>query len=360
MDDKISSGESEGIFNDFIKEKVKNQMDEILNNGTFEDNASEVIIEVDDITPPTFDWERPGGGGGSGDGPGDQSEKLRFTFPFEKFMEIIGQKLNLPDLTKEGKGKIKEFSHVFKTFGPSGTILDKRRTFKRAIKSSIATEVYDPENDKYDVYIRKKDKRFKLPERIEKPKYKAVCFYIGDISYSTYGERLLLEKKIVNFIYNWLDYNYGKGNVEHRYVVHDSEAYEVSQENFFKVNNAGGTLAAPAFELVDNISTNDYDPETTNLYAFYFGDGEIWEGDAENIVDLIEDKMDYNFSRIGVVEVMPTNHWSCMVDTLEKADHLKSVRVGKIQDKTEMVKLIKSLFAAKKNKNEKTAEGYAI
>jgi len=347
MDDKISSGESEGVFNDFIKEKVKQDIDKILNEGNFEDSASEVIVEIDDITPPTFDWETDGGEGGSGNRPGNEAGKLRFTFPFEKFMEIIGKKLNLPDLTKEGKGKIKELSHVFKTFGPSGTILDKRRTFKRAIKSSIATETYDPENDKYEVYIRKKDKRYKLPERVEKPKFKAVCFYVGDISYSTYGERLLLEKKIVNFIYNWLDYNYGKGNVEHRYIVHDTKAHEVAQEDFFKVNNSGGTIAAPAFELAENISTNDYDPTSTNLYLFYFGDGEIWDGDAEEIVEIIREKMDFNFNRIGVVEVIPQGNWSCLVDTLEEASDLKSVRVGKISDKSQMVDLIQSLFSEK-------------
>jgi uncharacterized sporulation protein YeaH/YhbH (DUF444 family) len=329
-DDKISSGESEGIFNDFIREKIKQDIDEILNGGDFEDNASEVIVEVDDITPPTFDWEQSGGGGGRGRGPGEGAEKLRFTFPFEKFMELIGQKLDLPNLTKEGKGKIKEVSHVFKTFGPTGTILDKKRTFKRAMKSSIATGIYNPDEDKYE----------------EKPKFKAVCFYIGDISYSTYGERLILEKKIVNFIYNWLDYNYGRGNVEHRYFVHDWEAYEVRQEDFFKVENAGGTRAAPAFDLVNNISTNDYDPETTNLYAFYFGDGELMRRDAEEIVEILEEKMDYNFNRIGIVEVIPQGY-SCLNDEIDKAS-LGSVRTGSIDDKSEMVKLIKDLFGRKK------------
>ena len=46
MDDKISSGESEGIFNDFIKEKVKKDIDKILNSGNFEDNGDAQIMTL--------------------------------------------------------------------------------------------------------------------------------------------------------------------------------------------------------------------------------------------------------------------------------------------------------------------------
>ena len=129
----------------------------------------------------------------------------------------------------------------------------------------------------------RKDKRFRIPERVEKPKFNAVVFYMGDISYSTYGQRLVIEKRLVNFIQNWLDYNYGIGKVEHRFFVHDMEAYEVSEENFYKVSNVGGTQAAGVFDLVSQIAFNEYDLSSTNFYAFYFGDGELFEEDTDKI-----------------------------------------------------------------------------
>ena len=75
---------------------------------------------------------------------------------------------------------------------------------------------------------------------------------------------------MVNFIQNWLDYNYGPANVEHRFFVHDSSAYEVTKDDFYNINNEGGTQAAPAFELVSKIAVSEYDPGSTNFYGFYY------------------------------------------------------------------------------------------
>jgi len=339
--DKINSGESEGIFNDFIRNKLKNKIEDIIENGDFEDNMSDVIIEVNDIKPPIFTFGGQGEGG-SGKGPGEGGEKLRFSFPFEKFMQFISEKLQLPNLTKEGQGKIKEVSYEFKTFGPNGTILDKKRTFKRAMKGSIALKIYDPENDKFEIQIRKKDRRYSVPKRVEKPKYKAVCFYMGDVSYSTFGERLVLEKKIVNFIYNWLNYNYGRKNVDHRFFVHDWEAYEVDSHEFFKADVSGGTRASVVFDLVNDISKNEYDISTTNYYGFYFGDGELFGNDADDINSMLKNGMDEIFNRIGVVEIMPSSY-SNLLSTISK-NKFKNTKTSKVNNKSEVVKTIRALF----------------
>jgi len=209
-EDKINSGESEGAFNEFIDENLRDMVDEIINEGdleSFGDRQSDIIIEMDDISPPRFTYGSPqGGAGGKGNqGPGEGAERIRFALPFDRLMELIADKLRLPSLIKEGQGKIKEVSYEFKTFGTAGVILDKKRTFRRALRSSIGTGSFCPQEGRYDILIRRRDRRFKLPERVEKPKFKAVVFYMGDISYSTYGERLELEKRVVGFIHNWLN-----------------------------------------------------------------------------------------------------------------------------------------------------------
>jgi len=340
--DNINSGESEGIFNEWIEEKIRDKVEEIIKDGNFEDHMGDVIIEVNDIKPPVFTYGNPISGG-KGNAPGIGGDKMRFTFPFEKFMELIAKRLQLPDLSKEGKGKIKEVSQEFKTFGPNGSILDKKRTFKRALKGSVAQGIFNPENGEYDFQIRKKDKRYHVPKRVEKPKYKAVCFYMGDISGSTYGDRIILEKKVVNFIYNWLNYSYGKNNVEHRFFVHDWEAYEVQVADFFKVEEAGGTRAASVFELVGDIARNEYNIGATNYYAFYFGDGELFDNDGVETVKIIKDKMDSIFNRIGVVEVMPSNYSNLISELLKHT--FKSLKFTRIKDKTDLIHAIKIIFS---------------
>jgi uncharacterized sporulation protein YeaH/YhbH (DUF444 family) len=348
MEDKINSNESEGVFNEFIHDKLEDLIENILNNGSLDrygDKASDIIVEMDDINPPTLVYDDSYGSGyGRGRGPGREGGKIRFNLSFRHFMQLIAEKLNLPNLVKEGEGKIKQFSYTFKTFGPLGVILDKKRTFKRALKTSVNLGLYNPREDKYTVLIRRKDKRYKLPKREERPKYKAVIFFMGDISYSTYGERLDLEKHLVNFIQSWIDFNYGQGNVEHRFFVHDVEAYEVTQADFYNVNNAGGTEAACVFDLINQIAFNEYDTQTTNFYAFYFGDGELFGDDAKKIGEILDEKLKVLFNRIGIVEVKPSSLSQIKRELGERYFYDQVIRICDIHDKSHSIRVIKELF----------------
>ncbi|PCJ58502.1 MAG: hypothetical protein COA79_13385 [Planctomycetota bacterium] len=349
METKINSDESEGAFNEFIEEQLEDLVDQIINDGNLNnigDQGSDIIVEIDGITPPQFvyDNEGQGGSGGAGAGPGGNGGKMKFNLPFKKLMELISSRLRLPNLTKEGQGAIKELSYEFRTYAPVGVLLDKRRTFKRALRTSVATKVYDPANGKFEFAISRKDKRYKQPEIVEKPKYKAVVFYMGDISYSTYGERLELEKNLVNFIQNWLDFNYGPKNVEHRFFVHDSSAYEVTKDDFYNINNAGGTKASIVFELVSQIATSEYDANSTNFYGFYFGDGELFDKDPKDIMEILENDMRPWFNRIGIVEVIPSNISNLIKNARSKYPNDSIVRLAEIKNKNQTVEVIKKLF----------------
>ena len=354
MADRISSDESEGFFEEFIEERLEELIDGIINDGELErapGDSGELVIEMNDITPPTFSYGDNAGGSGAGPGPGgpgDEPGRLRFGVPFERFMELARDKLGLPDLTKEGSGSIKQISYRFKTLGSTGVILDRRRTFKRAFKSSIGMQIYDPANGRYRVEIQRRDRRYKIPQREEIPKYKAVVFYIGDISYSTYGERLSLEKRLLNFVHHWLDFNYGKNNVEHRYIVHDAKAYEVSADDFYKVSNIGGTRAALAFDLIARIAGNEYDSATTNLYAFYVGDGELFDDDAGEIVELLHESLLPAFNRICLVEVKPSQS-SILNQTINSkfGDH-RLLRTLKIEQGSDLPQSIRKMFGARR------------
>jgi uncharacterized sporulation protein YeaH/YhbH (DUF444 family) len=344
----ISSDESEGLFNEFIQDQLEEILEDIINRGDldrFDDRGSDLIVEMDDVVPPTFVYgDDASGGGGGGRGPGGEKGKLRFRVPFRSFMELVGERLRLPNLLKEGDGRIKEVSYSFKTFGQIGVILDKRRTFKRALRSSVGLGSYDPARGKTTVQVRRRDRRFKVPQRIEKPRYKAVVFYMGDISFSTYGERLEMEKRLVNFIHQWLDFNYGAGNVEHRFFVHDVDAHEVAPSDFYKVSNAGGTRASIVFELVSQIAFNEYDTSSTNFYGFYFGDGEVFEEDAKRIVEILQEDMKPSFSRVGIVEVKPSQFSYLNREIKREFEKDGVVRMGTLRQRTETVEVIKGLF----------------
>ena len=186
-----------------------------------------------------------------------------------------------------------------------------------------------------------------MPQREETPKFKAVVFYMGDISYSTFGDRLMLEKRLLNFIHHWLDFNYGKNNVEHRFFVHDAEAYEVSPEQFYQVSNIGGTRASLVFDLVSNIAFNEYDPATTNFYGFYVGDGELFGNDAKEIVEILKEQLHPMFNRMAIVEVQPSR-MSCLNTEVTKAfSSDRVIRTCALKGKNEIIKVIKRMFEAR-------------
>ncbi len=350
LEDRISSSESEGAFNEFIEERLESLSEEVLSEGNLEnmaDRGSDIIVELDTIEPPRLIYESPGGGEGEGPGgaqPGRDPGKLRFVLTFQRIMELLGRKLNLPNLKKEGEGKIKRLSYEFKTFGPLGVILDKKRTFKRALKTSIAMGEYNPAAGKTSVSILRRDKRFKLPETIEKPRHRAVVFYMGDVSYSTEGERLDMEKRLVQIIQGWIDYNYGPKNVEHRFFVHDVNATEVNAADFYNVTNAGGTRAAAVFELVSQVALSEYNPGSTNFYAFYFGDGELFEDDQREVVQIVDQTLRPYFNRIGLVEILPSHFSSLNKHARSRYPNDRVVRLAEIKQKSQTLQVIKTLF----------------
>ena len=70
----IDSAESEGAFAEFLDEYAQHHFDDMVNNGEISDagpRGSDIVIEMDEITPPTFTYGDPSSGGGAGGmGPG--------------------------------------------------------------------------------------------------------------------------------------------------------------------------------------------------------------------------------------------------------------------------------------------------
>ncbi len=157
-----------------------------------------------------------------------------------------------------------------------------------------------------------------------------------------------MEKRLVNFIHQWLDFNYSAGNVEHRFFVHDVDAHEVSATDFYKVSNAGGTRASIVFDLVSQIAFNEYETTSTNFYGFYFGDGEVFEDDAKKIVEILHSGMKATFNRVGIVEVKPSQFSYLNREIKRVFEKDDVVRMGTLRQRTETVEVIKSLFGVRR------------
>ena len=112
---------------------------------------------------------------------------------------------------------------------------------------------------------------------------------------------------------------------------------------------AGGTRASIAFDYVHKVACDEYDPASTNFYLFYFGDGELFGSDAGDCVSFVEEMIPI-FNRIGITEIKPST-----ISNLRKAveDNIShpNVKTAKLDNKKEIVDVIRKLFAKGANRS---------
>lgn len=132
------------------------------------------------------------------------------------------------------------------------------------------------------------DFKYKSPKVVKKPDTRAVIFYIMDISGSMMEEQKKIVQSEVFWINTWLKKHYK--NLEVKFIVHDAQALEVSEQDFFTISAAGGTLISSSYDLCKQMIETDFSPDEYNIYVFQFSDGDNWsEEDNRKCVSLIKD-----------------------------------------------------------------------
>ena len=72
--------------------------------------------------------------------------------------------------------------------------------------------------------------------------------------------------------------------VETAFIAHTVNAWEFSEEDFFRTSGTGGTACSSAFNLAHEVLHTRYDPARYNSYVFYASDGENASDDHEPAV----------------------------------------------------------------------------
>jgi len=229
---------------------------------------------------------KPGQGQKPGNNPGEHVFETEISI--DDLAQILGETSELPRIEPKGKKNLKTVQNKYNSLAPIGPkgLKHFKTTYKRALKRAISSGSY--KEGSVLVPIRE-DFKYKAPKPVKKPESQAVVFYIMDVSGSM-GEE---QKKIVQiesfWINVWLKKHY-KG-LETRFLIHESVAKEVNEQQFFTISASGGTLISSAYDLCLKIIEENYPPENWNIYIFQFSDGDNWSGeDSRKCMELIEDK----------------------------------------------------------------------
>ena len=147
--------------------------------------------------------------------------------------------------------------------------------------------------------IAPRDKVYRILSKEKDFESQAVVFFLRDYSGSMGGKPTELVVSQHVLIYSWIVYQYA-GQVESRFILHDTEAKEV--EDFYTYYNsrvAGGTKVASAFKLVNEIVAKENLARDYNIYVFHGTDGDDWDTSGDESLPQIEAMLQYA-SRLGV------------------------------------------------------------
>lgn len=134
-------------------------------------------------------------------------------------------------------------------------------------------------------FFEKMDLRYKKSERIQIRSADAVFVMLMDISGSMDENKKMLARKFFSLQYAFIQRLYP--NTDLVFIAHTDKAEEMDEENFFSTRKSGGTIVSCALELANAIIKERYDPEQTNIYLSYAGDGDNWDQDNARVGQIL-------------------------------------------------------------------------
>lgn len=287
----------------------------------------------------------PQRGAGSGKAGSDEGQHaIEVDISLDELADILGEELELPAIENKGQSRIKSQKDRYtgiRRVGPE-SLKHFRRTYKEALKRSIAAGTYDPRCP--IIVPQQEDKRFRSWKEHNEPTANAVIIYMMDVSGSM-GEE---QKEIVRiesfWIDTWLSRQY-KG-IESRYIIHDAVAREVDRDTFFHTRESGGTMISSAYRLASELIDNEYPADQWNIYPFHFSDGDNWSmDDTLSCVRLLKEEMlpRVNMFAYGQVE-SPYGSGQFIKDLNEHFSADERVVTSEIADKDGIVGSIKDFL----------------
>ncbi|MBT6340460.1 MAG: DUF444 family protein [Desulfobacula sp.] len=267
--------------------------------GTGEGEEGDIIGEQP-VRPEEGEGKEEGAGEGPGEGKESDHELESNAYELGK---VLSQDFALPNLQDKGKKRTLAryvYDLTDKNRGV-GQILDKKSTLKKIVETNVTLgNIPDIANiDTTKFIISPQDMIYRILSREKDFESQALIFFLRDYSGSMGGKvtQAVVSQHVM--LYSWLLYQYEK-QVETRFILHDTEAKEVSDfYKYYSYKVAGGTKVFAAFKMVNDIVERENLAQNYNIYVFHGTDGDDWDKEGKQTLAEIEKMFNY-VSRIGI------------------------------------------------------------
>lgn len=275
----------------------------------------------------------PGGGSGSGSGEASDSGTGEDDFVFrltrEEFMRAFFDDLALPHLIRTQLAEVPEWKSHRAGFSSEGTPnnLHVVRSMRGALARRIALggeprkelrrlethllhlQQHQPQTEallgeiretealietirrsaRKVPYIDPIDLRYRSRVKTPIPSAKAVMFCLMDVSGSMDEPRKDMSKRFFMLLYLFLTKHYEK--IDLVFLRHHTQAQEVSEEDFFRATETGGTVVSSVLLLMDEIIRARYPSGEWNIYGAQASDGDNWHQDSGRCRELLSNNI---------------------------------------------------------------------
>ncbi|MGH7886976.1 MAG: sporulation protein YhbH [Candidatus Binatia bacterium] len=198
----------------------------------------------------------------------------------DEIIELMFEDLELPDLERKRLRQI-EVERLFrqKGFRRKGirVRLDKKRTARSRVKRKKATLKRHPMAAATRFPFHKDDLRYHHTVTDIRNESNAVVLCIMDTSGSMDRVKKYLARSFFFLLYQFISTRYR--TVEIVFIAHHTEAFEVTEEEFFHKGESGGTFISSGYVKALEIVEQRYHPALWNVYAFHCSDGDNFDSD---------------------------------------------------------------------------------
>ncbi len=300
-------------FREIVRGRIRQDLRKYLSSGELLGRVGDGVVSIPlpQIELPQFrfgenDGDGEGGEGQEGESGGDAKEAqgqgagqagdgegnhvLEVEVDLDDLADMLGSELELPNIEPRGARQMESEAGRYngvRRAGPN-SLRHFRRSYKNALKRTIAAGLWDPENPM--IVPEHDDFRYRARRVSIQPDSSAVVFHMMDVSGSMGAEQKQVVRMQAFWIDTWLRRQYK--NLEVVYIVHDAAARVVDSHTFFHLRESGGTKISSAYELCLRQIHERFAPEDYNIYPFHYSDGDNWSArDTELCVNLLRDEL---------------------------------------------------------------------
>ena len=220
------------------------------------------------------------GAGPAGDAPGEDVYETEITL--EELVEIMFEDLELPRMERKRLREVlSEAPTKRRGYRRAGVRahLDRRKTARERVRRSVATRGGTGADGGERFPFHQDDLRYRRMRPEPKPHSNAVVVCLMDTSASMDTTKKYLARSFFFLLYQFVRTRYA--HVELVFIAHDTEAREVTEDEFFHKGESGGTRISSGYEKAIEVIENRYHPSLWNAYAFHCSDGDNWPDDHE-------------------------------------------------------------------------------